>query len=139
MEMDPKYAPIRVDNTNEEEDVTIWPVRIIIRNVGDGFPITAEDDERIRGAGGRITGTIDLLGPAEFEDCLGDSGGKHIDLDSTDIALRIREDNSVPITCNVRIDKDEWNNRPIDSIKLDFQLFYRYYVGKTASVTVVGR
>ena len=139
MSMQQRFAPIRVDNTIDNE-FQVWPLRVELTNVGDGFPITEEDDVRIRGAGGRIFGTIEILGPgAEFEDCLGETDGTFINLDSTDLALRLRETGSVPMACTIRIDKDIWNDRPEDSVKIIFNLFYRYYVSASANVRVIGR
>ncbi len=140
MAMDPKFSPVRVDTTNVGEDVQTWPLRIILTNVGDGFPITPEDPPAILGAGGKITGTMQILGPgAEFSDCLGVTSGTTIDLDSADVVVKLRKDGSVPIACTISIDKNTWNNRPEDSVKLIFNLFYRYYVSATASVRVTGR
>ncbi len=140
MTMDPKFSPVRVDTTNVGEDIQTWPLRVILTNVGDGFPITPEDSPAILGAGGKITGTMQILGPgAEFSDCLGVTSGTTIDLDSADIVVKLRQDGSVPIACTISIDKNTWNNRPEDSVKLIFNLFYRYYVSATASVQVTGR
>jgi len=130
--------PIIVDT--ESDDLT-YPFRIQIDNVGDGFPITPEDDATIRGAGGRLQGTIDLLGPgAQFDGCLGITSGTHIDLDDADIMVRLREvgRGSVPIACNIRIDKDTWGTRPEDTMKMIFNIRYRYYVSASANVVVVG-
>lgn len=140
MTMDQRFAPIRIDTTDLGETFQSWPMRIILQNVGDGFPITPEDDARIRGAGGKITGTIEIFGPgAEFENCLGQTSGTFINLDSTDIALRIRESNQAVLPCTIRVDKLIWGNRPQDTVKLIFNLNYRYYVAKTAHVNVIGR
>jgi len=138
MSMDTKFSPIRVDTTGNDD--TIWSLRITFTNVGDGFPITTEDDARFRGAGGKLSGTIQLLGPgAEFSDCLGVTSGTEINLDDADITLRIRQSKTASLACTIRIDRTEWGDRPEDSIKLIFNLFYRYYVSSRASVTVIGR
>lgn len=144
MTMDNKFSPILVDDTQGSEDIQNWPLRIVFTNVGDGFPITPEDDETIRGAGGKLTGTIEVLGPgAEFSDCQGVTSGTVINLDSIpDLALRIRQSGhggSVPMACQISIDKSQWGNRPEDSVKLIFNLFYRYYEFSTATVQVSGR
>ena len=139
MSMETRFSPIRIDTTSDE-DTEIWPLKIILQNVGDGFPITPEDSETIRGAGGRITGTIQILGPgAEFSECLGETSGTLIDLDSTEVILKLRQDGSVPIACTISIDKGAWGDRPEDSVKLIFELFYRYYVSSAASIQVTGR
>ncbi len=133
-------TPIIVDTTSSNQFET-YPFRIQIDNVGDGFPITPEDDGRIRGAGGRLQGTIDLFGPGvEFEECLGVRGGTHIDLDDADILIRLREigRGSLPIACNVKIDKTVWSNRAEDTLQFIFNIRYRYYVSQQATVQVVG-
>ena len=139
MSIDQRFQkPIVVDVSSS--DLT-YPFRIQIDNVGDGFPITPEDDSTIRGAGGRLQGTIDLLGPgAQFDECLGITSGTHIDLDDADIMVRLREvgHGSVPIACNVKIDKNTWGSRPEDTMKMIFNIRYRYYVSSSANVVVVG-
>ena len=60
-------------------------------------------------------------------------------MDDADITLRIRQSNTASLGCTIRIDRTEWGDKPEDSIKLVFNLFYRYYVSSRASVTVVGR
>lgn len=131
---------IILDDTNEGSEVI--PFRIQIDNVGDGFPITPEDDGRIRGVGGKLEGTIDLFGPGvQFDDCLGVTSGTHIDLDDASILVRLREigKGSVPIACNVRVDKSVWNNRAEDTMQFIFNLRYRYYVSKQVNVLVTGQ
>ena len=133
-------TPIIVDTTSNNQFET-YPFRIQIDNAGDGFPITPEDDGRIRGAGGRLQGTIDLFGPGvEFEDCLGVRGGTHIDLDDADILVRLREvgRGSLPIACNIKIDKTVWSNRAEDTLQFIFNIRYRYYVSQQVVVQVVG-
>ncbi len=134
-------TPIIID-TQSGDSVETYPFRIQIDNVGDGYPITPEDDGRIRGAGGRLQGTIDLYGPGvQFDECLGISGGTHIDLDDANILVRLREigQGSVPIACNIKIDKSIWGTRPVDSLQLIFNIRYRYYVDEVANVLVIGQ
>lgn len=133
-------TPIIVDTTSSAQFET-YPFRIQIDNVGDGFPITPEDDGRIRGAGGRLQGTIDLFGPGvQFDECLGITSGTHIDLDDADILIRLREigHGSLPIACNIKIDKTVWSNRAEDTLQFIFNIRYRYYVSQQAIVQVVG-
>ncbi|MCX6815565.1 MAG: hypothetical protein NT120_01805 [Candidatus Aenigmarchaeota archaeon] len=138
MSMDTQYIPIRVDTTSTDD--TVWPLKIILTNVGDGFPITQEDDVAIRGAGGKLQGTIQLLGPAEFAECLGATSGKSVDLDNSDITLRLRSSGSVPIACSIKLDPSTFDtNHPKDTVKLIFDISYRYYVSSKASVMVTGR
>src|SRR3989338_858841 len=133
-------TPIIVDTESSAQFET-YPFRIQIDNVGDGFPITPEDDGRIRGIGGRLQGTIDVFGPGvEFEDCLGIRSGTHIDLDDADILVRLRQigRGSLPIACNIKIDKNIWQGRAEDTLQFIFNIRYRYYVAETANVQVVG-
>ncbi len=137
-----RYRNAMVIDTTSSETSEVLPFRIQIDNVGDGFPITPEDDGRIRGAGGRLQGTIDLFGPGvQFEDCLGITGGTHIDLDDANILVRLREigRGSVPIACNVRVDKTSWANRAEDTMQFIFNIRYRYYVSQSVSVLVTGQ
>jgi hypothetical protein len=132
--------PIIVDTTSEDQ-YQIQPFRIEFQNVGTGYPITLEDDGSIRGAGGRIEGTIDLYGPGvEFDDCLGVQGGTSINLDDSQIPARLRETSTgvLPVACSIRIDKSVWAGRPEDSIQFIFNIFYRYYTKQSVSVQVVG-
>lgn len=132
-------VPIIVETTTEERYQT-HPFKIEFQNVGSGFPITLEDDGRIRGAGGKLTGTIEIYGPGvEFDDCLGVSGGKIINLEDSIIPIRLLEPTgSVPVACSIKIDKTVWANRPEDSIQFIFNIFYRYYTKETVNVVVVG-
>jgi hypothetical protein len=132
--------PVIVDTTSEEQ-YQIQPFRIEFQNVGTGYPITLEDDGSIRGAGGRIRGTIEIYGPgAEFDNCLGVQGGKLINLDDAEIPARLRETSTgvLPVACSIKIDKTAWAGRPEDSIQFIFNIFYRYYTKQTVSVKVVG-
>jgi len=131
---------IIVDTTTGEDYIT-QPFRIEFQNVGDGYPITTEDDNTIRGAGGRLRGTIDLYGPGvEFADCLGVTSGKHIDLDDAQIPVRLRESSGglLPVACTIKISKGVWEARTEETFQFVFNIFYRYYVKSTAAVTVVG-
>jgi len=130
--------PIIVDTTSPDAFET-HPFQFVLTNVGGGFPITPEDDSRIRGAGGKLEGTIDVFGPGvSFDDCLGATSGTHVDLDDSEILVRVRDNNQVPIACSIKIDKSQWGNRPEDSVEFVFNIFYRYYNYKTVTVNVVG-
>ncbi len=135
------FLPIHVDTADTESDDQEWPLRIIFSNGGDGFPITLEDDPAIRGTGGKISGKITLLGAGNphFDECLGVTSGNEIDLDSTDILVRLRQDGTYTIGCMIGIDKSAWGSRPEDRVQLVFELFYRYYVDATATVSVQGK
>ncbi len=116
-----------------EEDEFTYPFRIIFTNVGSGFPLS-------EGRGGKITGTIELLGSGvEFDDCFGVSGGKKINLDDSDIPLKLRDSNSVPISCSIKFDSSVWKDKPMDTVTFVFNLFYRYHVDEKVTITVIGR
>lgn len=140
MEIPERYrSPVVVFSSNDEDDFEKRSFRFEFVNVGNGFPITPESDGSIIGAGGKLTGTIDLLGPGvEFEACLGQEGGTHIDLEDSEIVVRLRDNQRAPIACDVRIDKDIWGNRPTDTIQFVFNIFYRYYVPAKATISVFG-
>ncbi len=133
-----QYQYIVVDTTSDE-DTFVYPFRIRFTNAGTGFPVT-EEAEGFIGGGGRLSGTIQLLGPGvEFEDCLGVSGETEINLDDTDVLPRIREDQTTDVACSVRFDLDTWRTRPTDTVTFLFNIFYTYYERAQLTVTVVGR
>jgi hypothetical protein len=130
--------PLIVDTTTSDPDA-VFPLNFQLTNVGDGFPITPEADGRIRGAGGKLSGTIEVFGPGvEFDDCLGQTSGTRVDLDNSEILVRLRDNNKVPIVCSIKIDKTRWANRPEDTIEFVFNIFYRYYVPQVVTVNVIG-
>jgi len=124
--------PIIVD-LEDTEPFEYFPMRIIVVNGGDGFPITEDEF-------GRFTGTIELQGPgAEFEECLGQNGGTFIDLDDTEIPTKLRQSSTVSLSCVVKIDKAEWGLRDHDTVSIKFNIFYRYFVEQTTTVKVFGK
>jgi hypothetical protein len=139
LEVNEKFMkPIIVDTTTGEDQI-VQPFRFDFVDVGDGFPITPESDSSIRGAGGKLSGTISVRGPGvEFDDCLGVHSGNTVSLDDSEITVKIRDDKRVPIPCSIKIDRDTWGDRPTDTIQFDFNIYYRYYVQSTVSVSVIG-
>ncbi len=139
LEVSDKFTRPLIVDTTSDETFSIHPFRFDFINVGDGFPITPEDDGRIRGAGGKLSGTIEVFGPGvSFDDCLGVRSGNIINLDDSEITVRLRENNRVPIACSIKIDKGQWGNRPEDTVQFVFNIFYRYFVPQTVSVNVIG-
>ncbi|MBI4162327.1 MAG: hypothetical protein HY513_01480 [Candidatus Aenigmarchaeota archaeon] len=134
--------PAIINSVSQGDPVQIIPIKIVFTNVGNGFPITEINNQitGLGGAGGRLTGTIDLFAPAgiEFDNCLGTVGGHHIDLDTTQIPLQLRESGTVPVACTLKVDKATWGDRPIDTIQLVFNIFYRYYTYSRVNVQVIG-
>jgi hypothetical protein len=101
-------------------------------NVGDGIPSTNNED-------GQIAGKIKIMGPAEFVDCLGQSGTE-ITINPTgpiDEQIKIRRGESIKKACSIRLTTD-WADAPKDSIQMTFDLDYRYYVQKEVAVNVIG-
>lgn len=139
LEIAPQFMkPIIVDTTTGEDSI-VQPFRFEFVDVGDGFPITPESDGRIRGAGGKLSGTIQVFGPGvEFDDCLGVTSGTVVNLDDSEITVKIRDTKRVPIACSIKIDKNVWGDRPTDTIQFEFNIFYRYYVPKDVTVSVLG-
>jgi len=135
------YQNVIIVDTTTGEDYVVQPFRIEFQNVGTGYPITLEDDGTIRGAGGRLHGTIQLFGPGvEFEDCLGATNGNIINFNDAQIPVRLRESTggALPVACSIRIDKDKWSARTEETFQFVFNIFYRYYTKSTVPVTVVG-
>jgi hypothetical protein len=139
LEVNEKFMkPIIVD-TSASEDFIVQPFRFDFVDVGNGFPITPEDDARIRGAGGKLSGTIQVFGPGvEFDNCLGVTSGNIVNLDDSEITVKIRDTKRVPVGCSIRIDKSVWGSRPTDTIQFEFNIFYRYYVPAHVSISVLG-
>ncbi len=128
-----RFSRYVIVDTEDPTPVETIPLRIEFTNVGDGFPIT-------EGEAGKITGTIKIFGPGvEFEDCLGATGGNEVSLDNAEIPTQLRDTQSVPVACNIKIDKAQWGGRPEDSVSIVFNIFYRYYVRESVKVKVFGR
>ncbi len=139
LEIPEKFKQNIIVDTTSSDPTSVHSFRFEFVNVGDGFPITPESDNRIKGAGGKLSGTIDVQGPGvEFEDCLGQRSGTRVNLDNSEIAVKLRENNRVPIACTIKIDRAQWGNRPEDTVQFVFNIFYRYYVPKTALVQIIG-
>ncbi len=144
LDLEERYRqPSIINPASQGDPVQIIPLKIIFTNVGNGFPITEVNNEiaGLGGAGGRLTGTIELFAPngVEFDNCLGTIGGNLINLDTTQIPLQLRESGTVPIACTLKVDKATWGDTPIESIQLVFNIFYRYYTFSKANVQVVGQ
>lgn len=133
-----QFQYIVVDTTSGRDKFD-YAFRIVFRNVGGGFPVTDEGGPFI-GAGGRLSGTISLLGPGvEFSDCLGVTSGNEINLDNADILPRVRENNQADIACTISFDISEWGSRPTDTVTFVFNIFYTYYAENSVSVKITGR
>jgi len=132
-------------NTQGDEEIYTHPFRFVLTNVGAGFPVTEEIGGNFIGAGGRLKGTLEVLGPGvSFYDCLGvQSTGSQdvtvIDFDEADILPRVRTNNQANIACTIQFDLDEWGDRPEDTVMFVFNIFYTYFTDNQVSVRVTGR
>ncbi len=144
LDLEERYRnPTIINPASQGDPVQIIPIKIIFTNVGNGFPITETNGQiaGLGGAGGRLTGTIELFAPAgiEFDNCLGTVGGNLINLDTTQIPLQLRESGTVPVACTLKVNKAIWGDRPIDTIQMVFNIFYTYYTYGRVNVQVVGQ
>ena len=128
---------IIVDTASTEPEF-IYPLKIEFRNVGAGFPMGTDSTDQ-----GRLTGTISLLGPGvEFSSCLGVTSGREVTLQDSgvsDVIVKLRDTQNVPIVCNLKFTTSDWQNRPTDKVSLVFDIDYTYFTKQTATVNVLGR
>ncbi|MFH1420989.1 MAG: hypothetical protein ABIG30_03450 [Candidatus Aenigmatarchaeota archaeon] len=109
--------------------------RFIVRNVGDGFPITGNEN-------GLMVGQLKLAGTGvEFEDCLGVSGGRDILIDGSkaDMIKLNMQSGSREFECGIRVNVPAWDAIPIGTVSLTYDLRYEYYTTKKLRVTIEGR
>ncbi|MDI6721784.1 MAG: hypothetical protein QMD85_05300 [Candidatus Aenigmarchaeota archaeon] len=141
-------SPIIVDTDTAFTSAETFNYLIELSNSGDGYPLpfTRYDDTRGLGPGvesGFVMGTMTVAGPGVyFEDCLGQGGTDVREImiapNVVQGALKLRADGKAPFGCKIVIDKSVWQTNPVGTISLTFNIFYRYYVDKQTSVTVVG-
>jgi|GEM_PF-1452923 len=113
-------------------------------NLGQGFPLPIVEDRPGSTNPGFQSGFVEtavtINGPgAAFSDCLGQSGTT-IFLGGQTLAdlVQLRSDQTVPVSCQIVIDKAKWRDTPIGTISLTFSLWYRYYIDRTVNVEVIG-
>lgn len=116
-----------------------------IRNAGQGYPLPFGNIESTTGLGpdvesGFMIATMSITGPgARFEDCLGQSGQEIIiGPDVVQNLVKLRSDNTAPFGCKIMVNKDAWQTTPVGTISVTFNIFYRYYVDKHTTVTLIG-
>ncbi|MBI2971277.1 MAG: lipoprotein [Candidatus Aenigmarchaeota archaeon] len=115
-------VPLLIDPTTDDRT---FSYRLEVRNVGDGWPISA-------GELGRVWGTIEVTGPGVSAP----SADKAI-CDTTDMVLR--SDGTAPVLCAFKVGVDQWKAGPrSDSILFKIDLDYEYFIKKTATVIVRG-
>ena len=125
---------IVVDDDPEADDLQEFPVIVRLQNVGSGFPVTG-------GQPGAIFGTISVRGPGSpvFRDCLGQSGTPDVEITPNslggDIARLRTTSGAATISCTVELQKQAFLLQD-ESIRLDFNLGYRYFIQKSIDVRV---
>ena len=115
------------------------------QNVGNGYPLSISGADIPGGYGpeterGFVIAVASINGPgAFFSNCLGQSGESIvIPPNYMSDLVKIRSDRRAPFGCQIGIDKSKWISRPLDTITITFQIFYRYYMDQETTVTVVG-
>ncbi len=109
------------------------------QNVGSGWPLPIDSDAY--GQNGFIFATVELNGPgATFYDCLGANSGTEIFVYGNAIQnlVKLRADRTAPFGCTIAVDRASWTDKPIGSISLTFNLWYRYYTDAHTVVDVIG-
>ena len=117
-------APLVVD-PSDAGDATY---RLEIANVGNGWPITFNEI-------GLVRGTMSVNGPGiSLGECSAGSGNFNQN------GATLRSDGKAPVICTLIIDKSRWTGGPReDSFLFSIDLRYKYFVEKTAAVTVHGK
>ncbi len=110
-------------------------LKLRIKNIGSGYPVTGNEN-------GLIVGKISLSGiGAEFEDCLGETGGKEILIDGSkaDLIKLNMPSGERSFGCSIRINIPPWENTPKGTISIIYDLRYQYYTLASTNVVVEGR
>lgn len=155
--VDNSEGPIQIFVTSARNPIVVNPqsfsgplqlenIRFEFVNVGDGYPLSTSGVELPGGLPstdrGFIFAVISLSGPPGviFSDCLGQYGTEI--LVTGDVVynlVRLRgSTQSVPVACEIAIDRAQFATKPVVSISFDISLFYRYYVDKETIVHVRG-
>jgi hypothetical protein len=154
--VDNSEGPIQVMVTSARNPIVVNPqsfsgpiqfenIRFDFVNVGNGFPLSTSGVE-MPGMSptverGFIFATISVNGPGVFfSDCL-DQTGTEIFLTGERVANLVRlrgSTQSVPVACEIAIDRAQFATRPVASISFDVNLFYRYFVDAETVVHVRG-
>lgn len=126
---------------------------ITMTNTGDGIPVT-------RGVNGLVKGSIKFSGGITPLDCLKqdnmvvvnneqpplsrpsqqvyDSSSYLVRLPESDKGLILRDGRSVTFSCTVGLDRSQWVSRQVGTATMLFDISYRYFAEKEATVTVRG-
>ncbi len=113
-------------------------------NTGEGYPLPTDTDlPGISGPAtesGYVFAVATINGPgAFFSNCLGQSGTEvFIPSSYAQNLVRIRSDKRAPFGCQIGIDRSRWIDTPVGTVSITFQVFYRYYVDREATIRVIG-
>jgi hypothetical protein len=137
--------PIVVNPQSFSGPVQFENIRFEFVNVGNGFPLSTSGVELPGGAPaterGFVFATIAVNGPGViFNDCLGQSGTEiFVTGDAVANLVRLRgSTQSVPVACEIAIDRTQFASKPVISISFDVNLLYRYFVDAETLVHVRG-
>lgn len=119
---------------------------IEFQNAGQGYPLPFSNIQSTAGIdepeveSGFVIATMTVNGPgAYFSDCLGQSGTDVVVTpDAVQGLVKLRSDGKAPFGCKIEIDKNAWQTTPIGTVSITFNVFYRYYVDRHTTVTVIG-
>lgn len=125
--------PMIIDTAEDADDEQMFSYRFLLKNVGSGYPIT----ENIPG---RIRGELIILGEGEFADCL-EASGKKVTINATNVDLaKLRlPKGEAPIACTIKVKKADWVTKQEDTIHIQFNLDYRYYIENEVVVKIFSK
>lgn len=134
-------SPVIVNNDPYGGNYEIANYMIDFKNVGDGWPlpVTQGSDD------GLIFGAIRIVGDGvDVIDCLGQSmvgssGNEKTVVLNNQALAKLRSDKRAPFGCTLGFRKDVWNDKPMGTVSMTFDLYYGYYIDKTVTVAVKGR
>ena len=148
-------APIQIVATRGSDpmvinqDTSLGPVEYFsytfeLVNTGEGYPLPTDAD--VPGTVGPATesgyvfAVASINGPgAFFSNCLGQSGTEiFIPSSVAQNLMKIRADKRAPFGCQVGIDRSRWVDTPVGTVSITFQVFYRYYIDREATIRVIG-
>ncbi|MBI2579489.1 MAG: hypothetical protein HYW27_01155 [Candidatus Aenigmarchaeota archaeon] len=138
------FIIVDTEGASDDPNWYVYPLKIEFQNTGSGFPT---GDPAVSTDEGKLTGTIKILGSnVEFSNCLGQTSGTTLDLDSAvqgtgsdRLTVRLRETQNVPIVCNIKFSKSSWRSLPTGKVSLVFDINYKYFTKQSVSVNVIGK
>jgi len=117
--------------------IELVPYTIELQNVGDGWPMSVQGLPE----SGFMFATVTLNGPGVFfYDCLGYTTGQEIFLQGEVIQnlIKLRSDRRAPFGCTLGIDRAQWIDKPMGTISMTFEIYYRYYIDAETEIIVKG-